>query len=294
MQTVDQIFDRYEAIRHRLPKTKSAPATQEIGSLLDIADQADVFVFDAFGVLNVGETPIPGASSRLDQLRGRGCQIRILSNAASYDHDRAVIKFQKLGMNVKPEEIITSRDAAIGQITPGLWGCIAAPTDDLNDIPADVLRLGEDISDYDQVSGFLFLSTEVWTNGHQALLEKSLQNNPRPVVIANADLAAPREDGFSLEPGYFGHLMADHDSNDIHFFGKPFPSVYKLLEASLSEIAANRIVMCGDTLHTDIAGAAAQGWRTVLVTRDGMFSGYDALAFCQRAGIFPDWHLSRI
>ena len=33
--------------------------------------------------------------------------------------------------------------------------------------------------------------------------------------------------------------------------------------------------MCGDSLHTDILGAAAQGWKTVLVTKDGLFSGFE-------------------
>lgn len=294
METVDQIFDRYEAIRHRLPNVKSAGCTQEINSLLEIADQADVFVFDAFGVLNVGETPIPGAADRLEQLRERGCQIRILSNAASYDHDRAVAKFQKLGMNVSPEEITTSRDAALSQLEPGLWGCIAAPSDDLGDIPADVLRLGDELADYNLVDGFIFLSTEVWTKTRQAHLELSLRTNPRPVVIANTDLAAPREGGFSLEPGHFGHLMEDQGTEGIRYFGKPFLSVYEILETSLAGIDPKRIVMCGDTLHTDIVGAAARGWRTVLVTKDGMFAGKNPLHFCQRADIIPDWHLARI
>ncbi|WP_327284130.1 hypothetical protein [Ruegeria halocynthiae] len=56
---------------------------------MDITGEVDAFVFDAFGVLNVDETPIPGASHRLDQLRDAGHAIRILSNAASYNHDRA-------------------------------------------------------------------------------------------------------------------------------------------------------------------------------------------------------------
>jgi len=52
--------------------------------------------------------------------------------------------------------------------------------------------------------------------------------------------------------------------------------------------------MCGDTLHTDILGAAARGWRTVLVTQDGLFSGYETQPFARRAGLFADWCLCRI
>ena len=86
-----------------------------------------------------------------------------------------------------------------------------------------------------------------------------------PLLVGNADLAAPRDKSLSYEPGHFGHLIADQFPQYVKFFGKPFPEVYDLIEASLSGVQSNRIAMCGDTLHTDILGAAARGWRTVLV-----------------------------
>lgn len=294
MDSVATIFDRYEAVRHRLPSASFPAGTTEIGSLHDIAKHADAFVFDAYGVLNVGEAGIPGASRRLRELRENGHQIRILSNAASYNHAGAVAKFKKLDMGVRGHEIITSRDATLAHLENRLWGCIAAPQDDLSDIAAPTRRLVDDPAGYDRVEGFLFLSTEVWSPERQVLLENSLLERPRPLVIANADLVAPREHGFSLEPGYFGHLLADRGLSDIRFFGKPFPTVYEMIEASLPGIAPDRIVMCGDTLHTDILGAAARGWQTVLVENDGLFSGEDTSAYFRQANLFPTWRLSRI
>lgn len=294
MDDVSSIFDRYEAIRHRLPNAEFKGKTVDVGSLLDIASEVDAFVFDAFGVLNVGETPIPGAAERLDQLRAGGHAIRILSNAASYTHDGAAAKFRKLGMRVESDEIVTSRDATLSGLRAGLWGCIAASSDDLSDIPAQVLRLGDDPADYDRVDSILFLSTETWTEQRQEVLRCSLKARPRPVVIANADLVAPRDFGLSVEPGHFGHLLADEGFPDIKFFGKPFPEVYQMIEASLPGIPPERIAMCGDTLHTDILGAAARGWRTVLVTRDGLFSGFDTREFCTRSALTPSWRLERI
>lgn len=294
MRGIDGIFERYEAVRHRLPDVGKSTHTRDIGSLLDITSEVDAFVFDAFGVLNVGETPIPGAAERLDQLRRAGREIRILSNAASYSHAMAVEKFHRLGMNASPEEIVTSRDATLNALPPGLWGCIAASADDLSDVPAKTCRLESDASAYDEVDGFLFLSSEEWTDERQSVLAASLRRHPRPVMIANADLVAPREGHFTLEPGYFGHLLADAGVTDIRFFGKPFPEVYELIEASLPEIERTRIAMCGDTLHTDILGAASRKWRTVLVSRDGLFAGQDTDAYCRQAGLFPSWRLAAI
>lgn len=294
MPTTQSIFDRYEEIRPRLPAATMPGKSIEIGSLLDIAADVDALVFDAFGVLNVGETLITGADRRLDQLRERGCAIRVLTNAASYDRKGAIAKFKRLGLRLKDDEIITSREAALRHLSDGTWGVIAAPGDDLSDLPENVTRLGDTAQDYERVTHFLFLSSVEWTESRQSLLRASLDRRPRPVLIANADLAAPRDDGFSLEPGHFGHLIADQFPDHVRFFGKPFPEVYDLIEATLCGVAHERIAMCGDTLHTDILGAAARGWRTVLVTQDGLFAGHDANRFAQQSGLIADWNLARI
>ena len=287
-------FQRYQEIRHRMPSARTNKPMQDINSLTDISNTVGAFVFDAFGVLNVGETLIKGADQRLLELRAQGNHIRILTNAASYDRAGAVSKFERLGLEIDPSEIITSRDAALDALTPGIWGVIAAPEDNLADIENETIRLEDDAAPYDMVDGFLFLSSSSWSKAKQKTLEAALQRRARPVLIANADLVAPRENGFSLEPGYFGHLIVDAGIQDVRFFGKPFPEVYELAEKSLPDLAPQNIAMCGDTLHTDILGAAARNWRTVLVTKDGMFTGHDTQLFCDQSGIFPDWRVERI
>ena len=294
MLTTQSIFDRYQEVRARFPQVTPRDGSLEIQSLLDITDQIDAFVFDAFGVLNVGETMIPGADTRLDQLRERGCAIRILTNAASYDRGGAIAKFKRLGLRVEDDEIITSREAALQNLSKGHWGVIAADADPLSDLPGHVTRLNDSPEAYDKVDQFLFLSTADWTASRQDLLEAAMQDRPRTLLIGNADLAAPRDDGFSVEPGHYGHKIADLFPGHVQFFGKPFPEVYDLIEASLPTLTSNRIAMCGDTLHTDILGAAARGWRTVLVTQDGLFSGFDTRPFSKQSRLFADWRLSRI
>lgn len=294
MQDAETIFDRYQQVRARLPAALTPARSADIGSLLDIADEIDAFVFDAFGVLNVGDRLIDGADVRLDQLRARGCHIRILTNAASYGRAHAIEKFRRLGVRVADDEIVTSRDAALQSLSRLHWGVIAAEGDRLDDLAMPHTRLGGDEAAYRAVDGFLFLSSEAWTESRQAMLATAMDARPRPLVIANPDLVAPRGDGFSLEPGYFGHLIADRHPGLVRFFGKPFPEVYRLVERTLPGVPASRIAMCGDTLHTDIVGAAAQGWKTVLVTRDGLFAGFDTEAFSTRSGLFADWRLKRI
>jgi HAD superfamily hydrolase (TIGR01450 family) len=294
MQTTQSIFDRYQEVRDRLPRVTTQSTTVDINSLLDITDDIDAFIFDAFGVLNVGETMIPGAKRRLEELRERGCKIRILTNAASYDRSGAIAKFKHLGFNLADDEIITSREATLPSIVTGHCGVIAADADQLSDLPATTIRLENTPEAYAKVDQFVFLSTAEWTEHRQSLLLSAMKSRPRSMLIGNADLAAPRADGFSLEPGHFGHLIADLFPEHVRFFGKPFSEVYDLIETSLSSTQTHRIAMCGDTLHTDILGAAARGWRTVLVTQDGLFAGYDTNRFSQQSKLFADWRLDRI
>ena len=123
MTDVVSIFDRYQAVRPRLPQARFERAPTRIDSLLDIADTVDAFVFDAFGVLNVGETPIPGAARRLDQLRDTGRAIRILSNAASYDHDRAAENGTTY--DIEKVKLVAEKQPSLEFATPEQIGALA-------------------------------------------------------------------------------------------------------------------------------------------------------------------------
>jgi glycerol 3-phosphatase-2 len=291
--TPDQAFGRYEEIRKRLPAAPQGGDGIQIAGLHELADQVDVFVFDAFGVLNVGERPIPGAHDRIRQLRDMGKQVLVLTNAASFTRAQTEAKFSRLGFQFAPSEIISSRDACETYLSSvnanGQWGVIAPPGFAPDDLKVDALALQDDLHDYDQVQAFLMLSAADWNDDRQALLHDSLRRNPRPLVVANPDLVAPREDGLSLEPGYFAHDLQDRLGIQVTFHGKPFASVYETVERRFPNIDRRRIAMVGDTLHTDILGARARGWSAALITDHGLFAGLDVQGFIDASGITPDW-----
>ena len=61
-------FSAYQAVRHRLPSATFPTTSQNVAGLGDLADQFDVFLLDAFGVLNVGQRAIPVAPERVRDL----------------------------------------------------------------------------------------------------------------------------------------------------------------------------------------------------------------------------------
>lgn len=288
-------FARYEAVRPRLPAARFAPASKPARCLSDIAEHYDGFVLDAFGVLNVGDTPIPGAVDRIAALRQAGKRLVVLTNAASYTRRAALEKYRRLGFDFSADEVVSSRDVAaarLERVAPGArWAAITAPGDDLADIPASCRDLIDAPGAIDTADGILFLSTARWCDVQQARLIAALRARPRPVVVANPDIVAPREGGLTLEPGAYAHDIADSTDLQPVYFGKPFPDAYEDALWRLRGLAPERIAMVGDTLHTDVLGGAAAGMGSVLIRAHGLFSGLDISDFVTRSGIVPDWVL---
>lgn len=290
-------FARYEAIRPRLPVARHAAQSVRVASLEEVADQVDGFLLDAFGVLNVGETAIPGAVARLASLRARGKKLVVLTNAASYTRQQLLAKYHRLGFDFTADEVVASRDVAVARLEGiaggATWAAISAAGDTFADIPARVLDAVSDPRAFRDADAFLFLSTARWSPVLQRQLQAALQNKPRPLVIANPDLVAPREGGLTLEPGLFGHDLADRLRVEAHWFGKPFPEAF-FEGIARTGLAPDRLAMVGDTLHTDVLGGAAAGCRSVLVTDHGLFAGCDTGPFISASGITPDFILGSI
>ena len=287
---------RYEAIRNRLPSARPGGTVRQVRGLLDVSAEFDGFLFDSFGVLNVGETAIPGAAACLDALRAMGKRIRVLTNAASYTGDAALLKYRRMRLDVRREEIVSSRDvtfAHLDAVAPGLtWGAIATAEDDYADAGGLCIfdLLANDRS-WDMAQGVLFLSSARWTSTLQDRLVDTLTRHPRPVVIGNPDLVAPREGGLSVEPGYWAHDLHDRTGIAPRLFGKPYPEAFHI---ALAGMGPGRYAMIGDTLHTDILGGQAAGLATILVTDNGLFAGHDTAPYIAQGGIFPDIALPAI
>ncbi|MEZ5912470.1 MAG: HAD hydrolase-like protein [Paracoccaceae bacterium] len=65
--------------------------------------------------------------------------------------------------------------------------------------------------------------------------------------------------------------------------------MFDYARARFPNTPCERIVMVGDTLHTDILGGALAGIRTALVTGYGALVGLSPDAAIERSGIRPDF-----
>jgi glycerol 3-phosphatase-2 len=290
-------FAAYENVRHRLPGEGRQGARKAVPNLDAIADEMDVFLLDAFGVLNIGDAAIDGVPERVAGLQRAGKRVLVVSNAAGFPHANLMEKYRRLGYDFAPDDVITSRKALLHQVKsePARhWGLMATQSLGRADLQGlDVTYLAENIADYDAVDAFMLIGSAVWTPTRQALLEGALLRKPRPVYVGNPDIVAPRETGFSTEPGAYAHKLADRTGISPQFFGKPFHNIYNLAFARIEGFNPERTVMVGDSLHTDILGGQVAGVKTALIAGFGFFAGHDVLQPIAQANIHPDFILDR-
>lgn len=288
----------YQRVRHRLPGIEGGSSWVQ-AEFSDVAEGFDLILFDAYGVLNVGESAIPGAAARVAALRASGKQVSVVSNSAGYSKDHMMDRWRRLGFDFTPGEVITSRDALLWQLAlepSRAWGVMLNPEIDAGEIAAfDPIYLRDDPADYDRAEGFLLIGADGWTDARQSLLEGALRRHSRPVLVGNPDLVAPREGGLTREPGWFAHRLSDATGVTPRFLGKPFPEIFDLaVRRRAPTIDPKRVLMVGDTLHTDILGGAQAGFATALVTGHGALRGLDVAKSVTAAAIAPDFVVETI
>uniref|UniRef100_A0A2A3K139 TIGR01459 family HAD-type hydrolase n=2 Tax=Alloyangia mangrovi TaxID=1779329 RepID=A0A2A3K139_9RHOB len=292
-------FEAYLGVRSRLPAVDFYGSWKTADTLAEIAGPFDLVLLDAYGVLNVGESPIPGAAEAIAALRAAGKAVAVVSNSAAYPKRVMMQRYARLGFDFAPEEVVTSREALLAHLAraPRLrWGAMLNPENgpqDFEDI--DLTFLDDDPAAYAAAEGFLLIGSDGWTETRQRLLEAALRAQPRPVVVGNPDIVAPREAGLSREPGYFAHRLADAAGIAPVFLGKPFAEIFMLALTKIApRLAPERILMVGDTLHTDILGGRQMGFATALVTAHGALVGLDPAEAIRRSGIVPDFVIGSI
>ena len=282
---------RYETLRHLLPQADFPARSAHVADLSAMFERFDGFILDAYGVLNVGAQAIPGAVARIAQMRAAGKAVVVLTNGAAHARRTALAKYASLGFDFTAAEVVASRDVAaerLAQAGPDfLWAAIAGPGAGFDDLPVRVTPLLGNDGLLERADGFVFLGSDGWSAARNAALSAALCARPRPVIIANPDIVAPNEDGFSLEPGHFAADLPGRSE----YFGKPHGPAFEAACARITAqhpIPRHRIAMVGDTLHTDVLGGRAAGFGTVLIAGHGLFRGHDPARFIAASGIVPD------
>lgn len=251
----------------------AAPAPPILPGIASLADRYDGFILDLWGVLHDGTAPFPGVLDCLARLKSAGKRLAILSNAPRraalvearlteigiprrlYDH--------LLASGEEAWQHLKRRDdpfyAALGTVCYH----IGPPRDD--NMLADIgIRRVEDVAQAEFILNTGPWGWEATVAGYESLLQAARARD-LPMVCANPDLVVVHAGRTMICAGALAQRY-EALGGRVRWHGKPFPSIYETCFGLLEIADRRRILAVGDSLRTDIAGAAGVGIDSVLVT----------------------------
>lgn len=249
-----------DRIAPRRPATAGDPASVDLELL---ARHYRNFLFDGFGTLYTMGKVYQGAAQALEFLRSRGCQIRLLTNAASRPSAHLSQELAGLGIKIPPEEIISS-----GELLPLLNTRLKLREAFVLDRPETRPLFSaagiEPSANPERPVVLLAVSCPQEDPRLQQACE-ILQQPHSLLVVLNPDAYAPKPDGTRIAvAGMQAYHLQQRTGCKVLHCGKPFGLIYD--QALLSLIPhKGGVLMVGDTLGTDIAGASVAGIDSALV-----------------------------
>ena len=275
-----------------------------LAGLAEVASGYGAIVLDQWGVLHDGTRPYPGAAPTLEALRRGGARLAVLSNSGK----RAQVNAARIaGMGIDPalfEVVMTSGEALWRDLTRGalpgirrVYPVTGAPGDAeawLDGLSGVALAANAAEADAIVLMG---LPEDADMDAAWAGLAPGLGAG-RPLLCSNPDLASPRAGGRRVPSP--GALAARWEAagGAVRWYGKPHGPIFAAAESALA-LPPARLLMVGDSLAHDVAGAKAAGWAAALVA-GGLHAGEigaDLLAGTARlagGGPRPDYVLARL
>ena len=295
------VIDIYQSQRAMMPRAVFG-AGRRRSALIDILDEFDGLILDGYGVINVGDDLVIGIEDLLQAATDCNKPVVVLTNGGSFESSVAAAKYAKWRLPIMPDAVVSSRDALQASLGHKNQTLVLSAIDVFGCLGAVVTPLAGDCSiTYDKTEefwqksdAFALLGVIDWTDQDQAAFEAALITRPRPVFVANPDVAAPQAGRFSAEPGYWMAQAMRVAKMPVHWYGKPYHPAFDLALDKLNKLAGRqldrrRVAMVGDSLHTDILGGGAAGLQSVLITGAGLFRDGGAEKFIAATGIQPDW-----
>ena len=245
-----------------------------ISSDVPLASAFDLALVDLDGVAYRGPAPIEHAADSLVAGRRAGLGLVFVTNNASREPESVAQQLTDLGIATGPDEVMTAAQAAAAvlgtRLTEGARVLVVGGAGLLTAVRAAgfvVVTSADDQPDA-VVQGF---APEVgWRDLAQAAY--AVQRGAW-YVVSNRDMTLPNEHG--LAPGngaLVGAVIAATGVEPVSA-GKPEPTMFEL---AARQRGAERTLVIGDRLDTDLAGARAAGYPGLHVFT-GVSSARDAV-----------------
>lgn len=273
----------------------------QTSSFKSVVSKYDVIFFDAFGVLKTHNSLIPGIEKTFAYLREQKKDFYVLTNDASRSPNALAESYHRLGLyDIVPNCIISSgmlaRDYLELKVDGGTVAYLGTQKSAhyLETLGLETLPIGELNLDFaHEVTALVMLDDEGFDwNRDLSKTINLLRLRNIPVIVANTDRTYPMSSkSVAIAIGAVANMIEDIVGRHFIRFGKPdaqmFIYAYEHIK-NYPEISKKKILMVGDTLHTDILGGNKFGLDTALVLT-GNTQAKEAEVKIHTTGIIPTY-----
>jgi HAD superfamily hydrolase (TIGR01450 family) len=248
----------------------------------DLVARYEVLLLDAYGVLNDARGALPTGRALLDEIARQGRRFLVVTNDASRLPETCAARLRSFGLDIHSEQILTSGSL----LAPHFAGndlagarCMVLGTEDSKEYVraagGEVVSVHPD-HDCDALivcddSGYPFLDTI--EDALSVLYRHIDRGRPPRCILPNPDLIYPKGGGHFgftsgavvtlLESG-LRRLFPHRPEGALSFtrLGKPHRPMF---DEARRRAGTDNLVMIGDQLETDIAGANHAGIDSALI-----------------------------
>ncbi len=242
-----------------------------------LASAYDVLLCDVWGVIHNGVAAFPPACDALQRFRRNGGVVVLITNSPR-PADPLVLQLDQLAVpRDSYDAIVTSGDVTRALIAerPGNSVFHIGPPRDLPIFAGlDMPLTDAERADYVVCTG-LFDDERETPEDYRPLLGR-LKARGLLMVCGNPDVVVERGDRLIYCAGALADLYATL-GGEVIFAGKPYPPIYsralaKAETASGAKAPLDRVLAVGDSLRTDLKGAASLGVDFLFMT-SGIHAG---------------------
>lgn len=233
-------------------------------------------IIDMDGVLYRGKTPMPRVGEFFSFLRQRPIPFILATNNSTQTPHQRVEKLGRMGVNVQPEEILTSGQATARAMAREYPAGTRAYVFGSPALREAVAREGFVLADADVELVIASMDPEL---SYEKLKRATLLiRGGARFVATNLDPTQPTEEGLLPGTGSIIAVLRTATGQEPEVVGKPQPTMFQIALAEL-DVEPETTATIGDRLDTDILGAQRAGLCTIAVLSGSTQSRSRAEAF---------------
>ena len=232
---------------------------------LSLLEKYDGFLFDIDGTITLGERLLPGARDVIDRLAAFNKPYLLLTNNPYRETASMAQQLQRLGIPVDESQIVTAGMAAAHLVRERIGAGAVTYVMGSEALLNACRKAGLIVTQKGRepgiraavVGGFMDFSYDHLREANWAVRACEL------FTATNRDPVFPTEEGLWPGTGAIVAAVETASGRKAITAGKPSPFIYAMAREVIGK--ADRLLMVGDSLDTDIAGGQQAGMDTALV-----------------------------